>query len=409
MGEELFRQSALDKLASPERLDVLMEVTSPKGWVALVTIGGLLLGLVIWSVFGSIPERIDGQGILLRGGGLRNLSANGSGTLTKLAVQLNDIVSEGQTVGEISQIGTTEETKSAQQRLEQAQREYETSKAEDEATIAGVNSTIVGLESEKRRTQLLRQKAAEDVARLSAALKDGLVTRTRVQQSERELSGYDATLTGNDAQITSQRAQIRSIQQRIRAKSDAVEKARAEFERVTVLKESLAQVLSTVAGRVVEIKKRVGDRVANGEVVATVEPPAAGIEPIVYINSGNGKRIKPGMEAQVSPSTVRREEYGFMKGEIRAVGDYPVTPDAVRSVVGGNDQAAAELLGQGTKIEVHVGLSPDSKTPSGYMWSSSSGPPFKVDGGTRVMVSVVVDRKAPISYVLPIFKQALGG
>src|SRR5712692_553876 len=176
MGEELFRQSALDKLASPERLDVLMEVTSPKGWVALATIGGLLLGLVVWSVFGSIPERIDGQGILLRGGGLRNLTADGSGTLTKLSVQLNDMVKEGQTIGEISQIGSTEEVKTAQQRLDQAQREYETSKAEDEATIAGVNSTIAGLDSEKRRTQLLKQKASEDVARLSAALRDGLVT-----------------------------------------------------------------------------------------------------------------------------------------------------------------------------------------------------------------------------------------
>jgi HlyD family secretion protein len=377
--------------------------------VALATIGGLLLGLVVWSVFGSIPERIEGQGILLRGGGLRNLTADGSGTLTKLTVQLNDMVKEGQNIGEISQIGSTEEVKTAQQRLDQALREYGTSKAEDEATIAGVNSTIAGLDSEKRRTQLLKQKASEDVARLSAALRDGLVTRTRVQQAERELSGYEATLTGNDAQIASQRAQIRSIQQRIRAKSDAVEKAKSDLDRVTVTKESLAQVSSTVAGRVVEIKKRVGDRVVTGEVVATVEPPAAGIEPIVYVASGNGKRIKPGMEAQVSPSTVRREEYGFMKGDIRAVGDYPVTPDAVKSVVGGNDQAAAELLGQGTKIEVHVGLKPDARTPSGYTWSSSSGPPFKVDGGTRVVVSVVVDRKAPISYVLPIFKQALGG
>src|SRR6266851_4116089 len=111
MGEELFRQTALDKLASPERLDVLMEVTSPKGWVALTTIGGLLVGLIIWSVFGSIPERVDGQGILIRGGGLRNLTANGSGTLTKLTVQLNDTVKEGQTVGEISQIGSSEEIK----------------------------------------------------------------------------------------------------------------------------------------------------------------------------------------------------------------------------------------------------------------------------------------------------------
>jgi HlyD family secretion protein len=408
MGEELFRQTALDKLASPERLDVLMEVTSPKGWVALTTIGGLLLGLIVWSVFGSIPERIDGQGILIRGGGLRNLTANGAGTLTKLTVQLNDTVKEGQTVGEISQIGSSDEIKAAQQRYEQAQREYETSKAENEATIAGIESTIAGTEADKRRTQLLRQKASEDVTRLRDSLDKGLVTRNRVQQAERDLAGYEATITGQDSQVRAQRAQQSSVRQQIRARFDAVEKARQEFQRVTDVKQSLGDVVSTVQGRVVELKKRVGDRVSNGEVVATIEPPASGIEPIIYINSGNGKRIKPGMEAQVSPSTVRREEYGFMKASIQAVGDYPVTPDAVKSVTG-NDQLVQELLGQGTKIEVHVGLTADAKTPSGYAWSSSSGPPFKVDGGTRVMVSVVVDRKAPISYVLPIVKGALGG
>ena len=408
MGEELFRKSALDKLASPERLDVLMEVTSPKGWVALLTIGSLLVGLVIWSVFGSIPERINGAGILIRGGGLRQLRASGDGTLMKFTLQLNDQVKEGQVVGEISQIGSAEEVKTAQQRLDQAQREYETSKAEDEATIAGINSTIAGLNADSSRNQLLKQKATEDVTRLRESFDKGLVTRNRVQQAERDQAGLEATLSGLQAQMTSQRAQIRSVQQRIRAKLDAVEKARLDFERLTVNSKSLAQVSSTVLGRVVEIKKRIGDRVSNGEVVATVEPPASGVEPIVYIPSANGKRIKPGMEAQISPSNVRQEEYGFMKGEIRGVGDYPVTPDAVKSVTA-NDQLAQELIGSGTKIEVHVGLMPDANTASGYTWSSSGGPPFKVDGGTKVTVSVIVDRRAPISYVLPIFKNALGG
>jgi hypothetical protein len=31
MGEELFRKTALDRLASPEQIDQLMEVTDAKG------------------------------------------------------------------------------------------------------------------------------------------------------------------------------------------------------------------------------------------------------------------------------------------------------------------------------------------------------------------------------------------
>ena len=408
MGEELFRQSALDKLASPERLDVLMEVTAGKGWVALATIGSLFAGLVLWSLFGNIPERIDGSGILVRGGGLRQLRAGGDGTLTKLTININDLVKDGQVVGEVSQIGSSEEIKTQRQQLEQAQRDYDLSKNEDGATIEGIKATIRGLEGDKRSTQVLLQKAKENVARLQQSLRDGLVTRPQVDQAERDKAGFEATLTSKDGQIASENARIRSVQQRIRAKEENLAKARRELERVSVVTSSLAKIQSTVEGHVVELRRRPGDFVRTGEVIATIEPPGSNIQPVVYINSANGKRIKPGMEVQVSPSTVRREEYGFMKGEIQQVGEYPVTADGVKAVTG-NDQLVQELLQSGTKIEVHVGLLTNPDTASGYSWSSSSGPPFKIEGGTKVAVSVVSARVSPFNYyVTPIFRNLIG-
>jgi HlyD family secretion protein len=408
VGEELFRKSALDKLASPERLDVLMEVTAPKGWLALATIGVVLAAFVVWGIFGSIPERIDGNGILIRGGGLRQLRASGDGTLTSLKVKLNDDVKEGEVVGEMTQIGTAEEVKAAQQRLQQATQEYETSKAEDEATIAGIEANIAGQRADLQRALAERTRITQDLARLNEALAKGLVTRNRVDQANRELLSINANITGLNAQVNNAQAQIRAQQQRIRAKFDAVQSAKGELERMTNTASAVSQVTSTVAGRVVEIKKRVGDRVSNGEVVATIEPPSATLEPVVYINSATGKRIHPHMETQISPSTVRREEYGFMKGEIVSVGEYPVTPEAVQATVA-NQALAQELIAGGSKIEVRVALKPDPSTPSGYAWSSSSGPPFRIEGGTRVVVSVVVERKRPISYVLPIFRGSMGG
>jgi HlyD family secretion protein len=408
MGEELFRKSALDKLASPERLDVLMEVTSPKGWVALLTVGSLLIGLIVWSVFGSIPERVEGQGILVRGGGLRQMTATSDGTLTAFHLEVNDQVKEGQKVGQISQLGGAEEVRAAEQKLDQAKREYENSKAEDEATQAGIRSTIAGIDADKKRTQLSLVKATEDVTRLRDSFKQGLITKNRLDTAEREVNSLQATLTGQDSQIASQGSQIRSYQQKIRARLDAVEKARLDLARLTQKSESMAEILSTVMGRVVEVKKRVGDHVNRNDVVATVEPPSSGIEPFVYIPASNGKRVKKGMEAQISPSTVRREEYGFMRGEISIVGDYAVTADGVRAVVP-NDEVIKELLGSNSKIQVKVDLKPDTTTSSGYAWSSSSGPPFRVEGGTKINVSVIVDRRTPISYVLPILKNAIGG
>ena len=87
----LFRKAALDKLASPERLDVLMQVTSPMGWLALTTVAGILVGVIVWSIFGSIPERIDGQGVLLRGGANKEIRSTGSGTLSALDLKEGQI------------------------------------------------------------------------------------------------------------------------------------------------------------------------------------------------------------------------------------------------------------------------------------------------------------------------------
>src|SRR5438552_7959161 len=132
---QLFRKSAIEKLASPERLDVLMQVTSPVGWVAIATVAFILACAIVWSVVGSIPTRIDGQGILLRGGGLRELRASGDGVLTKVNFKLNDVVKMGQVVAEVSAGNTDDPLNAARQRYEQALREYNMSKIEDESSI----------------------------------------------------------------------------------------------------------------------------------------------------------------------------------------------------------------------------------------------------------------------------------
>jgi HlyD family secretion protein len=399
----LYRKAALEKLASPERLDVLMQVTSPRGWLALYTMGGVLFALLIWSIFGSIPTRVDGDGILIRGGVLREIRASAPGELVALGVRINDVVKQDQVIGQLRQSDYSDEIRATESKKRELSQEAGAGEGEDRETISGLQANIQSSEAEIRTFQQELSKAREDLRLKQQSLAKGLITRQRVMTAERDVVSLAGRVESLRANIRSLYANMRGIEQRIRSRYQAAQNVQIELDRL----KTEATLHSPTVGRVVEIKKRVGDSVASGEVIAVIEPEAAEMEPVVYVNSTTGKQIKPGMEAQVSPSTVKREDYGYMKATINYVGEYPVTPQAVQSSVA-NQALAQELIGASAKIEVRAKLTPNGQTASGYAWSSSGGPSFRIQSGTRVMVSVVVDRRRPITFVLPIIRRTLG-
>src|SRR5437868_10889167 len=103
MAGELFRKSAVEKLSSPEQLDVMMQVTSPKGWLALAGVSILLPIFTIWSVVGQIGIKVDGDGLLIRGAAVLDVTSQTAGRITQLNVKTGDIVKAGQVVAKIDQ------------------------------------------------------------------------------------------------------------------------------------------------------------------------------------------------------------------------------------------------------------------------------------------------------------------
>jgi HlyD family secretion protein len=404
---KLFRKAALEKLASPERLDVLMQVTSPVGWLALGSIAFILGCVVAWSIFGSMPERIDAQGILMSGGGLREVTANGEGVLAKLSIKVNDTVKAGQIIAEITQGGNDDAIRAAQLNYENAQRDATMSSLDDQSTIAGLRATMAGTQSDIDRTNLDLAKSKDELARLQDQLAQGYTTRARVQNAERDVSGLQSRITGLQASLNSVNAQIRTSEQRIRQRQANVEAARLRLEATMHSVATTTQITANVDGRVIEVNKNLGDRVRPGEALARIEPPSSALTAVVFVDAGTGKRITPGKIAQISPSTVKREEYGFLEGKVQSVGEFPVTPQAAMSILS-NSSLAQELIGNSSKLEMRAAIDPDPNAVSGYRWSSSGGPPFKISSGTKVVVSVIVDQKRPISQVLPILRRTIG-
>lgn len=104
VASQLFRKSALDKLASLEQLDSLITVADTKGWIAAIGLTLVMLAALGWGIFGAIPTEVDAQGIpVSQGGRVVPARAPASGTVTRILVHTGDHVAQGQTVAEISQ------------------------------------------------------------------------------------------------------------------------------------------------------------------------------------------------------------------------------------------------------------------------------------------------------------------
>ena len=118
-------------------------------------------------------------------------------------------------------------------------------------------------------------------------------------------------------------------------------------------------------------------------------------------------RIDRGMEVHISPSGVEREEYGYMLGEVRAVGDFPSTSEAIITNFQ-NDALAKSMLGSGPVTELRVSLTPDPKTVSGFKWLASKVPAMSISSGSVCAVEVVTRKQHPIELLFPYIKKKLG-
>ena len=53
----IFRQKSIDRVSSPEQLNDYIRVTTPSVWLVLAAIILLLVGMLAWSVLGTVEAR----------------------------------------------------------------------------------------------------------------------------------------------------------------------------------------------------------------------------------------------------------------------------------------------------------------------------------------------------------------
>ena len=63
MKNKIFREKSLERISSPEQLTDYIKVTRPGVWIILVAIIILLVSLLIWGVYGTLPDMVSLNGV----------------------------------------------------------------------------------------------------------------------------------------------------------------------------------------------------------------------------------------------------------------------------------------------------------------------------------------------------------
>lgn len=414
----VFRKISLDRLSSPEQLDQLMKVTDARGWIILAAFGIVLGTAVLWGFLGSVSHEVPCSGMMVKSGGIFEVSALASGRITDLAVRVGDVVTEGQVVARLSQPELAD-------KLLEAKAVVAELKAQDEEIVAHGSKEV------SLQTRLLAQqretvaqsiaaaqrsaKALRETVELQAQLvQEGLLTRQTALATRQQLDQTEQQIGDGQSELV----QITVREQELRAKHEeevnasrtkigAQERIVAGLERELKAK---GEVVSQHTGRILEIIADQGTLVGAGDAIVTLDlmgRTVKELEVVLYVPSSYGKKIQVGMTAYVSPSTVKREEFGLMVGRVTYVSDYPATSRGMLRVLK-NDKLLAALVGNDSPYEVHADLLVDERTFSGYQWSSSQGPAIKIQSGTRVAAYVTVASRRPIDLVIPLLREHTG-
>jgi HlyD family secretion protein len=405
----LFRETALDQLSSPEQLDRLLKITSPKGWVSLLAIWALLSAVIVWAFTGTVYTREPARGIIVTTGGIQLVNAPSEGRLSEILVGADDLVEVGQLVARIDKHQLMDEIKTAESLLALLKAEHE------ELDRLATEERAIGREVSQAEREVLTEKirsAEEGQKRLEMRrslveeqVNKGMMATIELHRVEDELEVTLNTIKDSQLQINQVEARERNaefaMQRESRTRTLARESAERRLEMLHSQLDRESQVRSAYRGRVVEFRKALFDVVGAGDPVLVLEPTDAKLEAILFVSAETGPKIQEGFDVDLNPSTVKQEEFGFLRGKVVMRSKLPTSKAAMLAALKDVDLVEQFTSEVGLPLEMRVELIEDASTATGFAWSSGDGPQRRITAGTLCSATVKVRAQRPISLVIP--------
>jgi HlyD family secretion protein len=415
-GGRMFRDAALERLNSPEQLDQRIGLIPPGMRLLAASASVIILAVLAWGVFGTVPTRAIGRGLVMadRAGNFA-VSAVSPGLVLEMLVKPGDRVVAGAEIARSEQRLLDAQIDNGTAQVARLEANLVKLKAANAAQIRQSEETArrqqSAIDGQIVANEVRRERLRQLVAGYESLRSKGMIAQTEIitrqeQYDETVLALANGSAKKIEIEATAQmkRDELADIE---RQKEAEIDLKKAEVDELRVQKAVGSIVKAPVGGIIQEVRVGRGDVTSAGAVLVTIGPSETdNVEMLVLLSGERRKRVAVGMEAHVMPDGTKREEYGSMRGRVVAVSENEMSNEHIEQILQ-NAQLAKRLVGDGSALLARVELVPSKTNPSGYEWWSGTGPPYKITPGSVASLDIIVDEVRPISLVIPALRKLL--
>ena len=417
MNTTIFRKEALEKQSGPRTQEERMQLIAPRWWIAVVAVAFVCCLSVYWGWYGRIYTKVNGSGMMVRSGEFRDVVSLSEGIIQHLNISEGAPAPEGDILAVLSLPLEQIELDHYQSRLK--------SMKEDVAGLHRLTETHL-----KQRTALTSRIAADsgrimkDLNRLLKQLTElyekyqsfrgrGLVTESETVNVLQNMLNTEVSLIRQHQETVTQ--EMGKLDHEHGFEREFWQKDREIRESQQDLALRMAQmirrkhIVSHSNGNIVNIHKHIGDHVAGGEAVCTLQrPDGDGLFVDAVISAARIKTVREGQMVHISPSDTEPSRIGYMVGSVEKVGLYPANPARLAAWYK-NEDLARLFKGNDAAGTVRVRLISDPANPAGVRWTGKVPEDVDISPGRLCTIQVTVAQRAPISYVIPYIRRTVMG
>lgn len=360
-----FRQEALDAHLRDTHGKDILRVSPLWSWAVILTVAALVAAGLAFSILARVEIIERGPGILRPEGGVRLLTAPGSGVVSKILARTGDNVRAGDPILRLDFPQLQGAVLEADRALNAHSQEYspveKCQAALFDQQIATGKNRIKQLEQEIASLCRARGRSSARMVANQELYKHGIIGRFAMQEFEDQFEGAQRSVAASEQSLTQARQELTALetQRRQQIWKQSTEETLARAKR-QALELSLRQtlILSPVDGIVDGVVLRPGDQVQTGGLTAKVIPIGTPLVVMAFLREKDRAFVSVGDAVVLELAQYPYSEFGTLRGRVERIGtDLASTTEIIEAF----SSTEARRESPSFKVDIRLEPAPGSK------------------------------------------------